>query len=149
MQHHAKLVCSVVVLFLMALTTTVGAAPVPGEGVEGLLDLLRTKNVISADEDVALRGKPGSASAIDVKAVIELLQSKGTISKEEAEKMQQHFAVQTAQELAPPVVPATLADGVIADSVTLLPEKEIKPVIEVLREQGVLGTDWQKVERLG
>jgi hypothetical protein len=150
MRHHAKLACSVAFLFILAITAPVGAASAPGEGVGALLDLLSTKGVISAEEAISLRSKSGSPATTDFKAVIELLQSKGAISKEEAEKLQQHSAYMD-KEPSPAVTPIALADGVIAENVTALPEKEIKPVIEVLREQGVLGTDEasQLAERVG
>lgn len=151
MRHHAKLVCSVVFIFSLALAATAGAAsPASGEAVEPLLELLRSKGVISVEEDAGLRSKLGSGSG-DFKAVIELLQSKGTISKEDAEKLQLRSPVLAEQETTRPVAPVAIADGVLAESVAALPEKEIKPVIEVLREQGVLGVDEasQITERIG
>jgi hypothetical protein len=108
MRHRTKFVTIVVsLLFLAASTANAAATTTPGDGVDALLDLLRTKGVISAEEDAVLRTR---TPAPDI------------------------------TEPLKPVVPAPLADGVRAESVPELPEKEIRPVIEVLREQGVLGT---------
>lgn len=151
MRYHTKFVCSVVFTLFCGLAATAGAAAAPGEGLEALLDVLRAKGVISAEEGAGLRNKSGSAAGVDFKAIIELLQSKGTISKQEAEELQQRGAGQPAQETPPVDAVAALADGVMAETVTALPEKEIKPVIEVLREQGVLGAEEaaQIAERIG
>ncbi len=137
MRYHTKLVSTVVSLLFLAVTATAGAAA-PGDGVEALLDILSAKGVISVEEAAVLKSKPGSASGIDMGKLIELLQNKGTISAKEAEDLHLGSSGQATRESMKPVVPA---DGVLESSVAALPEKEIKPVIEVLREQGVLGTD--------
>ncbi|MEI6825204.1 MAG: putative porin [Desulfuromonadales bacterium] len=150
MRRRTQLVSLFVFLLFLALSTMAGAAA-PGDGVEALLDMLSAKGVISVEEATALRSKPGTAAAIDLSRVVELLQSKGTITAKEAEDLHLGSAGQTARESVKPVVPAAPADGVLESSVVALPEKEIRPVIEVLREQGVLGTEEaaQLLERIG
>ena len=150
MRHHTKFVSTVVSWLFLAVTTTAGAAA-PDGGVEALLDILSAKGVISIEEAAVLKSKPGSASAIDMGKLIELLQSKGTISVKEAEDVLLGSSGQATRAAMKPVVPAAPADGILESSVAALPEKEIRPVIEVLREQGVLGTEEaaQLVERIG
>jgi hypothetical protein len=144
------MVSTVVSLLFLAVTTTAGAAA-PGDGVAALLDMLSAKGVISVEEATALKSKSGAAAAIDLGKVIELLRNKGTISTQEAEDLRLGSGGQIARETMKPVVPASPADGVLTESVAALPEKEIRPVIEVLREQGVLGTEEaaQLTERIG
>jgi hypothetical protein len=80
MRIRAKVVFSVVFLVVMALASMASmatAATATGDGVEALLDLLSSKGVISADDAAGLRSKSGSPSAMNLKAVLELLQSKG------------------------------------------------------------------------
>ena len=146
MRHHTKFVSTVVSLLFLAVTATADAAA-PGDGVEALLDILSTKGVISIEEAAVLKSKPGSASGVDMGKLIELLQNKGTLSPQEADDLR----LGVAGEPMKPAVPVMLADGVLESSVTALPEKEIRPVIEVLREQGILGTEEaaQLVERIG
>jgi len=150
MRHSTKLVSTLVSLLFMGVSATAGAAA-SGDGVEALLDILSTKGVISVEEATALKSKSGTAIPIDLSKVIELLQNKGTISSKEADDLRLGAGGQVARESLKPVVPAAAADGVLAESVTALPEKEIRPVIEVLREQGVLGIDEaaQLTERIG
>jgi hypothetical protein len=150
MRHHTKLVSTVVSLLFFAVTSTVGAVA-PGDGVAALLDILSAKGVISVEEAAVLKSKSGSATVIDLSKVIELLQNKGTISTKEAEDLRLGSNGQATRETLKPVFPAAPADGVLESTVAALPEKEIRPVIEVLREQGVLGTEEaaQLTERIG
>jgi hypothetical protein len=150
MRHNRKLVSTLVSLLFMGVSATAGATA-PGDGVEALLDILTAKGVISVEEATVLKSKSGPTATIDLGKVIELLQSKGTISPKEADDLRMGSGAQVARESLKPVVPAAPADGVLAESVTALPEKEIRPVIEVLREQGVLGTDEaaQLTDRIG
>jgi hypothetical protein len=150
MRHNTKLVSTVVSLLFLAVSSTAGAAA-SGDGVEALLDILSAKGVISVEEAAVLKSKSGPTTTIDLSKVIELLQSKGTISTKEADDLRLGSGSQVARESLKPVVPAAPADGVLESSVAVLPEKEIRPVIEVLREQGVLGTDEaaQLTDRIG
>ncbi len=114
-------------------------------GVVALANLLKTKGMISDEEYTMIRVQAagGPASNTDLRTLVNLLQSKGSLSNEEAEAF--------LLGLNDKPLKVALADGVMAKNVTPLPEKEIKPVIEVLREQGALGTDEaaQIGERIG
>jgi hypothetical protein len=81
-----------------------------------------------------------TGSDTSVGALLDLLRTKGVISAEEDTALRTRSPGQKSLETLSPVVPAAPADGVRAEAVAALPEKEIRPVIEVLREQGVLGT---------
>ena len=87
MQQHSKFVSSVVFIIVMALNSMANAAEEPGKKTEQLLNALRSKGAITAEESVALENKLGSASAADYSSVIELLQKKGIINKKDVEQL--------------------------------------------------------------
>jgi hypothetical protein len=101
------------------------------------------------EESAVIKNKPAGT---DLKALLDLLQNKGAISRDEADGVLLRSAVRPAPE-KPAAVVAAPADKVAEtpDQVVLLPEKELRPVVEILREQGALGVDEaaQISERIG
>ncbi len=150
MLHKGSIVCTAVML-MIGVVGTAGAAARQSVGIEALLELLQNKGVISGEESKAFADKSGSASRTDLKAVIDLLRTKGTISSDEAAAFLQRLAAQPQKEAEKaadivPSVPDTDAKGAVP-----IPNDELKPTLEVLREQGVLGVDEvaQIGERIG
>jgi hypothetical protein len=72
----------------MALNPMANAADESGKKTDPLLEVLRSKGAISAEESAALENERGSASVADYSGVIELLQKKGLINKKDAEQIQ-------------------------------------------------------------
>jgi hypothetical protein len=141
-------------VFLLLASGQAMAAASVDSGVDALLELLSMKGVITAEEGAGLREKSENAQGSTFSAVIDLLQRKGTISKDEADGLlkRQAAAKQEKQKKKSGAVVETVTDGAASPETTAkLPEKEIKPVLDVLREQGVLGNDEteQIKERIG
>lgn len=149
MLRRVSVICSAYLL-LTSLAGTAGAASAQPAGIEALLDLLKEKGVISAEDGAAFREKGGPASRSDIKGVIDLLRAKGTISNDEAAAFMQRLTAQPLTDKkvadAAPQQPGSEAKGAAP-----IPNDELKPTLEVLREQGVLGMDEvaQITERIG
>lgn len=150
MLHKGSIVCTALMLMVGVAGTAVAASPQPG-GIEALLELLQNKGVITGEESKAFSDKGGSASRTDLKGVIDLLRAKGTISNDEAAAFLQRLAAQPRLEAEKsaditPAVPEPDEKAAVP-----IPNDELKPSLEVLREQGVLGADEvaQIVERIG
>jgi hypothetical protein len=143
MKFNTKVVCTVLAPLLMLSTGNATAAS-STDGGYALLELLSSKGIISQADIAALR-EQNAGTAGSLEAVIELLQRKGTISVNEADALRKKSAdkgVINQPEKAPDDAVARDAAGTVPpEPNVLLPEKEIKPVIDVLREQGVLGVD--------
>ena len=77
-----------------------------------------------------------SAAGNGIDPLIELLLSKGTITRDEADVLNKRLSDQAASEVIAP--DTTVAAGKPFEA---LPEKEVKPVIEVMREQNVLSNN--------
>jgi hypothetical protein len=145
MKFQTKIACSLLaVAMLFASGQAVAASSQDGAG-DALIELLSVKGVITPEEGARLREKSVSPAGSNFEAVVELLQTKGTISKEEADTLLKRYAVKIKQETpeqkAEDAEEVALIGKISQPSDVKLPEKEIKPVIDVLREQGVLGGD--------
>ena len=160
MRYQSTMACAALITALLSTPGFAASGKQRDAGMDALLELLSAKGVITSEEGAALREKSGGSATAGIKAMLELLQSKGSVSKEEAEKI-----LKAAQGPAPRAVQAgetgeqqaneapagqePAVAGKIAEE--KLPEKEVRPVVEVLREQGVLGIDEaeQLKERIG
>ncbi|HBA72274.1 MAG: hypothetical protein A2X82_01485 [Geobacteraceae bacterium GWC2_55_20] len=155
MKFNTRVVCAVLAPMLLTASGQALAASTRDGSVDALLELLSVKGVITTEESAGLRGKSDSPTGSGFKAVIELLQRKGTITGEEADKLLRRELAGSGQEQPqkdPEVTEAKEKSVEPAmEANAKLPEKEIRPVLEVLREQGVLGIDEteQIKERIG
>jgi polyhydroxyalkanoate synthesis regulator phasin len=125
-----------------------------------LLNLLRNKGLITAEESTAIGQRPGSGtvSRSDIKAVIELLRSKGSISDQDAANFFQKLTAKPLKEekVAAPAPeknePAEKKEPDIVPAVPPVDEDMTKATLNmILVKQGVLGADEaeQISERIG
>ncbi len=142
MKYQTKIACSVLAISMLCASTNVFAAATLDSG-EALLELLSAKGVITREEAIKLREKSTTPAGGSLDAVIELLQLKGTISREEAEMVRKKSVDTVKNEQSEKVeeTPKGTGKEAVAELNVILPEKEIRPVIDVLREQGVLGSE--------
>lgn len=141
MMHHTKR--AIVTVAAMSLFSAAGAVAAEGPDARNdLLELLSAKGIITREEAQKLQSQP-AASIVGLEGVIELLQAKGTISKEEGDALKQKSAERAARMNAEKgaMEKAAVVDEKPSEAVVLLPEKEIRPVVDVLKEQGVLGSE--------
>lgn len=150
MLRRVSVVCTAYML-MMSFAVTAGAASAQPGGIEALLELLRDKGVISAEEGAAFRDRSGPASRSDLKAVIDLLRAKGTISGDEAAAFLQSLTARPQKEAEKPANMPKAQPEAEAKGGAPIPDDELRPTLEVLREQGVLGADEaaQISERIG
>lgn len=145
MKFNTKVVCTVLAPMLMLSTGNAMAATSLDGGGDALIDLLSAKGVITQEEVLKLREKSVSPAGGSLEAVLELLQRKGTISKDEADNLLKRNLAKSKEDQREKDSEEAVAKGTSAEpsveANVKLPEKEIKPVIDVLREQGVLGND--------
>lgn len=155
MKFQTKIACTALAVTMLFAPGRAVAASSPDGGVDALLELLSVKGVITPEEGAGLREKSAGSAGGSFSAVIELLQRKGTISKEEADNLLKRNAARTSPATPEKDSEEAVAQGKNGEPSTeanvKLPEKEIKPVLDVLREQGVLGSDEseQIKERIG
>lgn len=135
---------SICAVSLIAATPVFAAAPLPAS-VDALVELLRSKEIITADELNGLKDLPGG----ELPGLVELLRGKNVLNDEEANKLLQQIAAppqpeKKPEELVPEVV-------VPEEFLTPIPPEELQPTIELLRDQGVLGANEaeQIIERIG
>ncbi|NVN90576.1 MAG: putative porin [Desulfuromonadales bacterium] len=155
MRFKSKFACTALASLLLVSSGSALAASSTDGGVDALLELLSAKGVITPEEGAGLREKSAGSASTGIKAMLELLESKGAISKEEAEAVLKRSVAKTKRKEP---VPEQLEAGAepkegeaVSEANIKLPEKEVRPVVEVLREQGVLGSDEaeQIRERIG
>lgn len=155
MRFQTKLAGTALASMLLLSSGAALAASSNDGGVDALLELLSAKGVITPEEGAGLREKGAGSATNGIKAMLELLEGKGAISKEEAEAvLKRSVATSKRKEAVPEQLEAGAEpkDGeAVSEANVKLPEKEIRPVVEVLREQGVLGNDEaeQIRERIG
>ena len=120
-----------VVVFLVAVLLVQGsvfgveAATTGGDSMAAVVELLKRKGVISAEEAAELRQKSGTApsSEKEMKAILALLQSKGVLSAEEV--------AQVTQEQMEPVPPPRPGTGQV---ITIIPqEREAEYVQQITK----------------
>jgi len=145
-------------MFVLLLITGIASAAStddsrPGE-MDVLIKLLRDKGLITAEESAAIQKWPGggTASRSDIKAVIELLRSKGSISDQDAVNfLQKLTAKPLKEEQAVTPAPGTNESG-ITPAVPPFDEDMTRASLNmILVKQGVLGADEadQIAERIG
>jgi len=154
MKFNANVVCTVLAPLLLVASGHAMAVSLPDGGGDALIELLSAKGIITKEEGAQLREKGATPAGGNLEAVLELLQRKGTISKEEADKLKRNVAKPKQDGSEKDVEEAVAKDNngeASTEANVKLPEKEIKPVLDVLREQGVLGSDEaeQIKERIG
>lgn len=155
MKFNTKVVCTVLAPMLLAVSGQAMAGTAQDGGRDALIELLSAKGIISQEEGTSLREKASRPAGGSFEAVLELLQRKGTISREEADTLLKLNVVAPKKDNSQKDLEA--ADAMVKNGKTAaeanvkLPENEIRPVLEVLREQGVLGGDEaeQIRERIG
>lgn len=157
-----RLVAGTICVLLPLFAGAAVAAPPPA-ALDSLMELLRAKGIITAEEGKSVgsaASASGTISRSDLKGVVELLRSKGVITAEEAAAFLQEI---TAQQVQPPQAeavkpaeakaaePLEAESPEIGSASTPIPDEELKPTIETLREQGMLGADEaaQIVQRIG
>jgi hypothetical protein len=144
MMFQKTIARTMLVIMMLCVSGHAMAAPSPDAGVDDLLELLSVKGVITVEEGSGLRAKSEKSAGVSFEAVVELLLSKGTINPAEAEALLKRKAAAKPDK---PVqgdgaaVEAAAGPSASPDTTAKLPEKEIRPVLEILREQGVLGND--------
>ncbi len=145
MKFNTKVICAVLAPMLLAASGQALAESSLDGGRDALIELLSAKGVISQDEGAKLREKGASPAGGSFEAVLELLQSKGTISKEEADGLIKLNVAKPKKDKPEKDSEEAATKEKIGETTgeanVKLPEKEIRPVLEVLREQGVLGND--------
>jgi hypothetical protein len=155
MRFQTKLVGTALASILLLSSGAAQAAASTDGGVDALLELLGAKGVITPEEGAELREKSAGSATNGIKAMLELLEVKGAISKEEAEAVLKRSVAKSKRKQSVPAQQEAGAEPIDGEAVVeaniKLPEKEIRPVLEVLREQGVLGNDEaeQIRERIG
>ncbi|MCU0588423.1 MAG: putative porin [Syntrophobacteraceae bacterium] len=119
----AGIAATVVLLFAwigMPSAQTQGRAPAVGspsaDPMEGMIELLKMKGVISAQEAASiLEGSPGARTGRDMSAVIELLTQKGVISPEEADQFLARHGRAPSGEVGVALVPASREEEVVRE----------------------------------
>ncbi len=141
-------------LLQLGVSAVVAAEP-SASGLAGLLDLLQKKGVVTADERTAF-ARPDNAAGVNLQVIVDLLRTKGAITGEEAATLMQQLSVTAGKKPITPagsnaVSPAGTVATPPVDLKAQPPAEELKPALEVLREQGVLGVDEtaQIIERIG
>lgn len=151
------LIASTWMFVLLLITGIASAASTDGSKtgeMDMLVNMLRDKGLITAEDSATILKQPGggTASRSDIKAVIDLLRSKGSISDQEAVNFLQKLTAKPVKEeqaaapapekIEPDMVPAISPDD----------EDTVKATLNmILVKQGVLGSDEaeQISERLG
>ena len=148
-------------MFVLLLITGIASAAStdgsrPGE-MDMLVNLLRDKGLITADESAAFRQRPGggAVSRSDIKAVIDLLRSKGSISDQEAVNFIQKLTAKPMKEeqaVTPTTSTTETNEPDIVPAVPPVDEDTVRATLNmILVKQGVLGSDEaaQISERIG
>jgi polyhydroxyalkanoate synthesis regulator phasin len=132
------------------------ASPAASRPVEMdmLLNLLRDKGLITAEESAAFerRSSGGTASRSDIKAIIDLLRSKGSISDQEAVNFLQKLTAKPLKEEQTAAPSPEKSEPEIAPATPPFDEDMVRAALNViLVKQGVLGADEaaQIGERIG
>ncbi|MGD0586984.1 MAG: putative porin [Oryzomonas sp.] len=151
------LIASAWMFVLLLITGIASAASTDGSKpseMDMLVNMLRDKGLITADECAAIRQRPGggNVSRSDIKAVIDLLRAKGSISDQDAVNFLQKLTVKPMKE-EQAVTPATETNAPeIVPAAPPVDEDMTRATLNmILVKQGVLGAEEaeQIAERIG
>jgi len=143
-----------VLLLIPGMASTASADASRPVEMEMLLKLLRDKGLLTAEESSAVgrQSAGGAASRSDIKAIIDFLRSKGSISDQEAVDFLQKLTTKPVKEELAAAPAPEKSEPDVAPAVPAFDEDMVRAALNViLVKQGVLGADEaaQIGERIG